>query len=139
MLGTMDQRLASLVDDYLASVASAVKLLQQAGIVLPRSNTEWACNELPQTGILPGGIKYFKHGYGVAVHLKSGTVDFDFGEKGEINGFDVWRLSAFAEENLGQYGFNSEEELAACFKEEVNAEALVYSGYMLHYVRDAGA
>ncbi len=135
----MDQRLATLIDDYIASVSSAVKLLKESGIARPSSNTEWACNGIPQTGVLSGGVKYFKHGYGCAVHLRGGTVDFDFGEKGEINGFDTWRLSGFAEGRLDQYGFSSEKELEACFKAEVTAGALVYSGYILHYLRGAGA
>ena len=92
----MDHRLAKLIADYIASVSEAVKLLESAGFERPKSNTEWACNEIPQIGVLPGGIKYFKHGYGCAVHLDSGGVDFDFGENGEINGFDIWRLSGFA-------------------------------------------
>jgi len=135
----MDQRLATLIADYLASVSLALRLLQEAGIALPRSNTEWACNGIAQTGILPGGTKYFKHGYSCAVHLEGGTVDFDFGEKGETNGFDAWRLSAFAADTLGQYGFHSEKELLACFKAEVATGTLVYSGYILHYLRHAGA
>jgi len=131
----MDQRLATLIDDYIALVCSAVRLLVQGGIGRPGSNTEWACNGIPGTGVLPGGVKYFKHGYGCAVHLKGGTVAFDFGETGQINGFDVWRLSRFAGGKLGQYGFRSEAELDACFKAEVAAGSLIYSGYILHYLR----
>lgn len=85
---------------YLSSVSSAVKLLEEAGIVRPDSNTAWASSDIPQTGVLANGVKYFKHGYGCAVHLKGGSVDFDFGEKGEITGFDIWRLIGFAGELL---------------------------------------
>jgi hypothetical protein len=130
----MDHRLAKLINHYLASVSAAVKLLELAGFERPESNTTWACNGIPQIGVLPGGIKYFKHGYGCAVHLDSGEVDFDFGENGEINGFDTWRLSSFANERLFNYGFSSEKDLEACFKAEVTAGALIYSGYILHYV-----
>ncbi len=66
-------------------------------------------------------------------------MDFDFGEKGEINGFDIWRLSSFADERLEQYEFSSEKELEACFKAEVALGSIVYSGYILHYRGDAGA
>ena len=135
----MDQRLVVLIEDYLASVSSAVKLLEQSGIERPSSNTEWACNEVPQTGVLLGGVKYFKHGFGCAVRLKGGSVDFDFGEQGEINGFDVWRLTSFADERLGEYGFESEKELERCFKAGVAAGSLVYSGYILHYFSETDA
>jgi hypothetical protein len=138
-INPMDPRLATLIDDYIASVSSAVKLLERGGIARPESNTAWACADISQTGVLPGGVKYFKHGYGCAVHLKRGLVDFDFGERGEINGFDVWRLASFANERLGQYRFSSEKELEACFKAEASAGTLVYSGYILYYLRHAGA
>jgi hypothetical protein len=32
---------------------------------------------MPQVGVLHGGVKYIKHGFGCAVHLKGGEVDFD--------------------------------------------------------------
>ncbi len=130
----MDHRLAKLIDEYLVSVSAAVELLELAGIDRPKSNRAWAGNQIPQIGVLPGGIKYFKHGYGCAVHLESGVVDFDFGENGEINGFDTWRLSGFANNRLSSYGFSSESDLEACFKAEVNAGTLLYSGYILHYL-----
>ncbi|WP_228896523.1 hypothetical protein [Acidovorax sp. Leaf73] len=135
----MDKRLALLIEDYLSSVASAVRLLEENGIARPKSNDAWACNEVPQTGVLAGGVKYFKHGFGCAVHLKGGSVDFDFGANGETNGFDIWRLSNFADERLAQYGFTSEKELEACFKAEVEAGSIIYSGYILHYLRENAA
>ena len=132
----MDPRLAALIDDYLAAVATAVRTLIDGGIDRPTSNTAWVGNGMPQTGVLPGGVKYFKHGYGCAVHLHSGLVDFDFGKNGQINGFDAWRLASFAEGRLAQYGFVSEDALKACFDAEVAAGALVFSGYILHYLSD---
>jgi hypothetical protein len=135
----MDKRLSLLIDDYLASVSSAVELLELSGVTRPASNTEWACNGVAHTGVLSGGVEYFKHGYGCMVRLKSGPVDFDFGEKGEINGFDVWRLAGFAEGKLGQYGFTAKTELETLFKAEVAAGEIIYSGYINHYLRETGA
>ena len=65
------------------------------------------------------------------------SVDFDFGEHGEIDGFDAWRLVGFAGSRLSEYGFPSEASLNECFKAEVAAGSLVYSGYILHYIADA--
>jgi hypothetical protein len=135
----VDVRLFSLIVDYQAAVSSAVKLLEASGIARPKTNTAWACNGIDNIGTLAGGVQYRKHGYGCAVHLKSGEVDFDFGENGEIDGVDTWRLSVFAEGKLSQYGFASEDELEATFKSAVASGHLVYSGYILHYVRDASA
>ena len=108
--------------------------MQRAGIRLPESNTAWACNALEQRGFLPGGAKYFKHGYGCAVHLDNAVVDFDFGDKGQVNGFDVWRLTRFAEGNLPAYGFESVEALKSSFDRAKLDGAILDSGYILHYL-----
>ncbi|WP_370868306.1 hypothetical protein [Pseudomonas sp. MWU12-2311] len=92
---------------------------------------------MPNRGELEGGIQYYKHGYGCAVSLSTGAVDFDFGDQGEIDGFDVWRLTGFADSKLPEYGFATEDALKECFKEEVAAGSLVYSGYILYYLADA--
>lgn len=96
----MNVNLASLIDAYQSAVRDAVNLMYASGIEAPESNTAWACSGVPQVSELLGGVRYFKHGFGCAVHLPSGTVDFDFGEHGEINGFDLSRLQAFAKNRL---------------------------------------
>jgi hypothetical protein len=133
----MDNHLARLISDYQASVRAAVELMQQSGIPRPATNTDWAIADIPQRGELKGGIPYFKHGYGCAVRLPSGAVDFDFGEHGEIDGFDAWRLIGFAGSRLSEYGFAGEISFNECFKAAVAAGSLVYSGYILHYIADA--
>ena len=132
----MDARLALLVQDYLSAVATAVRLLAESGIPLPESNVGWAANDIPQTGLLHRRIKYFKHGYGCAVQLPGGSVDFDFGAHGETNGFDAWRLSSFADNRLVEYGFASETELNQAFEQAAAAGEFVYSGYILYYPRN---
>jgi hypothetical protein len=131
----MDSRLRSLIVDYLAAVTAAVDLLKEAGIAMPESNVAWACNGLPHNGVLPGGVPYFKHGYGIGVELEAGLVDFDFGQNGETNGFDFWRLAHFAGDRLSQYIFTSKEELRGCFQLALDSGAFVPSTYMLHYLR----
>lgn len=131
----MDQRLASIIAEYLAAVSSAVDLLEQGGIARPASDMAWACNGIPQLGVLPGGVKYAKHGYGCRVDLEAGPVDFDFGKGGQIDGLDAWRLGNFVRDRIEQYGFSSEEELTRCFDAEVASGSLLYSGYSLHYVQ----
>lgn len=92
----MNSGLARLIADYQASVREAVALLNKSGIPLPTSNTEWTGVDIPARGVLDGGVSYFKHGYGCAVRLPGGVVDFDFGANGEIDGFDSWRLVSYA-------------------------------------------
>nr|WP_305009462.1 MULTISPECIES: hypothetical protein [Providencia] len=132
----MDTRLRNLINDYLKRISEAIELMKLSGIALPKSNNEWACNALPIKGVLNGGVKYFKHGYGCAVHLKSGVVDFDFGEHGEINGFDYWRLKSISDNSLNQYGFNSPNELKECFETEISNGNLIFSGYILYYKKN---
>lgn len=131
----MDSRLHSLIVDYLAAVARAVNLLKEGGIAMPESNLAWACNGLPHKGILPSGVPYFKHGYGCGVEFETGLVDFDFGQSGETNGFDFWRLACFAGDRLSQYTFTSKEDLRECFQSAVESGAFVSSTYMLYYLR----
>ena len=129
----MEQRLSVLIEDYLAAVAKATELLADSGIPLPNSNIEWACNGIRQVGELKGGIPYFKHGYGCRVTLPTGEVDFDFGDGGQTNGVDLWRLAAFADDRLGKYGFDDEAELKESFERALREQEIKYSGYILHY------
>jgi hypothetical protein len=130
----MNTNLARLIYDYQSAVREAIAAMRGSGIELPASNADWAANGIPQRGMLKGDIPYFKHGYGCSIELPSGAVDFDFGEQGEIDGFDTWRLASFAGPGLSEYGFASKAALNDCFKAEVEAGRLVYSGYILHYL-----
>ena len=95
-------------------------------------------NNIEQIGELNGGFPYFKHGYGCKVRLPSGiAVDFDFGDRGQIDGFDAWRLVHFAGSRLISYGFASENALNECFDAEVAAGSLSFSGNILYYVANA--
>ena len=132
----MDNKLAVLISDYQASVGAAVDLMQRSGIPRPLTNTNWVETDIPQRGELEGRVSYFKHGYGCEVSLPTGTVYFNFGARGEISGFDAWRLASFAGDKLSEYGFIDEDALTECFEAEVAAGSLVYSGYILYYVAD---
>ncbi|WP_338524256.1 hypothetical protein NUH87_00730 [Pseudomonas batumici] len=133
----MNNQLARLISDYQASVRTAVELMQRSGILRPSTCTDWVETDIPDHGELEGGIRYFKHGFGCAVHFPTGAVDFDFGDHGEIHGYNVGRLAGFSNSRLPEYGFATEDALKECFKEEVAAGSLVYSGYILYYVADA--
>lgn len=129
----MDTHLNLLIQDYVRAVDSAVALMQEGGIPRPSSNVEWAKREIPQKGVLPGGVPYFKHGFGCFVELPGRPVDFDFGFEGQTNGFDLGRLQRFAGDRLHSYGFDSEDEFKNIFKQAVDSGALRFSGYVLYY------
>lgn len=133
----MNINIAKLVFDYQSSVRMAVHLMGAFGIKRPLSARDWAQTEIPSRGVLEGGVEYFKNGYGCSIYLSSGMVDFDFGDNGEIEGVDLWRLFNFAGSRLMSYGFSDMGALEESFCDAVNVGSLVYSGYILYYVADS--
>lgn len=130
----MNQGLADLIRDYQAAVEKAVELLEHSGIPRPATPTDWLGYDIPQRGVLVGGVNYFKHGFGCAVYLPSGSVDFDFGAEGQIDGFDLWRLTNFAGKRLKNYGFPSEQSIKSAFQLAIESGEIVPSAYILHYL-----
>jgi len=133
----METKLQRLVLDYQATVSVRfTQLRTELGFDAPESNVAWACNSLDQRGRLSDGSQYFKHGYGCAIKGTSGTVDFDFGACGEIDGFDASRLWGFAVTSKRDFGYASEKEIDAAIKKAMSEGSLRYSGYMLYYVNE---
>lgn len=113
-------------------------MLESAGIPRPVSNIAWAGNGVPGRGALASGFTYHKHGFGCAVNGPAWAVDFDFGDEGQMDGFDAWRLHRFARRRLPEYGFTSEKDIEAALNEAERSGELRFSGYILFYVTDAG-
>lgn len=135
----MDKKLAQLISDYQVSVSAALRLMQKSGIPLPLTAIDWAENDLPRYGELDGSIGYYKHGAGCAVSLPTGKIDFDFGEQGEIDGFDLWGLTCFAGSRLVEYGFDKKAVLEDSFSAAAKSGSLVVSGHSLYYVADSAS
>jgi hypothetical protein len=129
----MNINLANLINDYQDAVRQAVSLMNSSGIATPESDIAWACCHIKQYGMLKGGVRYFKHGYGCAVHLSLGVIDFDFGKNGEIDGFDASRLWSFAENHRMNYGFKDEAHFKDIFEQAAANSEIIYSGYILYY------
>jgi hypothetical protein len=135
----MDPRLSNLIVDYQAKVAEAVAVLEKAGYPRPSSDAAWAGADGPPHGELKPGYHFFKHGFGCAVHGPGWKLDFDFGEGGQIDGFDPSRLKAFAAGRLERYGLGSEKEVDDLYARAQDAGDVVFSGYILSYLaRSAG-
>jgi len=132
----MDSRLSSLISEYLGAVAAAAILIEQSGFILPTRNMEWACNGMPHTGLLHGEISYRKHGYGCAVYLKTGVVDFDFGPLGEISGFDAWRLIEFSKDRLTSFGFKDPKEIEKSVKAAISAGEITHFGQNFYRINE---
>ena len=98
----MRSDLEYLIDHFRQAQDMAVRLLtQELGFPRPESNRAWACycrdNRL-QVGER-NGHKYLAHGYGIELKSDDFTIDFDWGDNGEADGFDGWRLWIFRTDN----------------------------------------
>jgi hypothetical protein len=117
----MNRRFDHLVNEYLNGVVSAVALLSRSGIPIPHIKESWVRAGFPKVGVLDGGVAYFKHGVGCEVALNSGVVDFDFGDNGEIDDIELFRLVKFSKENLSKYGYAKKSEIEEDFKNAVDS------------------
>lgn len=132
----MDPRLAKLIRTYQERAAWVVSLFPSAGIAVPTSGSEWAGTRIPQKGRLNADVLYFKHGFGLGVHYPGGVIDFDFGEGGRIDGFNLGRLTGFASNDPYKFGFASDQEMAAAFEEACNQGEVLDLGAVLCFLRE---
>jgi hypothetical protein len=84
-------------------VAFIVEVLVPAfGVQLPDSPVEWV-KISAETGLYNvrrvKDVEVYAHGFGVELIFDGLTIDFDWGEAGEPDGFDLWRLWNFARLN----------------------------------------
>jgi len=127
----------SLISGFLATVARRFAQLQrEAGVAVPASSTAWATNGLKK-GTLSDGAVYSKHGVGCLIEAPEGGVDFDFGDHGEIDGFDAWRLLQFAEFSNGQHAFTDKKKVQALLDSAMTAGEIEKRG-SLYYLRKKG-
>lgn len=131
----MNPELDRVIDRFLESVRWAVDCIKKSGYSLPSSAAAWSLNGMRQHGVLPSGVTYYKHGFGVAVSSDTRTVDFDFGEMGETDGFDAWRLSNFAEDNRISTTLTDEGSFSAAL-EAARAEGTLVKRGHLYYRRE---
>ena len=103
------------------------------GIRLPRTPREWVAH-CGETGLYNvrwvNGVEVYSHGYGIELIFAGLTIDFDWGECGEPDGFDVWRLYNFARHNSCGPRCPEYAEVAAWVEEAESAGELVRDRYM---------
>lgn len=130
----MNENLYRLIVDFQDNVRLALKLMYRSGIKMPSSRSGWIEYNIHSTGELDDGVRYYKHGAGCRVELNSGSVDFDFGEQGEVGGFNSWWLSCFAGKNLKAYGFRNYDDLNEHLKKALDDGELIYPDHDLYYI-----
>jgi hypothetical protein len=101
----MNSVLDTLVERFREAQDIAVAaLVQTLHIPLPATNHDWLqiCVEQEiDCRCEREGIRIYAHGYGIELKIGDLTIDFDWGENGEPDGFDVWRLWNFDCDNGG--------------------------------------
>lgn len=130
----MNENLYRLIVEFQNNVRTALKLMYRSGIKMPSSRYEWIQYSIPGAGELDGGIKYYKHGAGCLVELNSGNIDFDFGEQGEIGGFNSWWLTCFAGKNITAYGFRNYDDVAEHLNKALSDGELIRPDHDLCYI-----
>jgi hypothetical protein len=133
----MESELIKVIDLYLAAVAELFpRLASHLKVKLPIRNIDWAFVGGEQRGKTSCGINYFIHGYGVSMQYGETKVDFDLGDKGQIDGVDPWKLWNFLESNRIKTTYDTAKEIEYIVKKEVENGNLSYSGYMLYYLTE---
>jgi hypothetical protein len=92
----MHPELSNMIARFRASQDLAVEVLvSRLGIPLPESAIGWVMfcrkerlHEVNELQCVP----FNAHGFGVAVEIDGVKVDFDWGDDGQPDGFDGWRL-----------------------------------------------
>jgi hypothetical protein len=131
----MNEELSRLISLYQASVADLFpRLAKHLKVELPIRNIDWTAIDGEQRGETGCGITYFIHGYGVSMAHGNTKVDFDLGDKGQIDGIDPWKLWSYVEDSNIKTIFSSTKEVEREVKLAVKNGEMTYSGYMLYYL-----
>lgn len=127
-----------ILDLFHATQRKVVKNLTEIwGMESPMTNTQWISWNHKQYEKdqfkNEQGIKIYAHGFGLSYQDAEIYIDFDFGEHGEINGFDVHRLWDFIEENKINTLFRHVHQIEKVLSFEMAHEKLIFSGYINYY------
>lgn len=132
----MDNKLESLIDDYLVAVAQVVAALVDYGVCeRPLSRTNWITNGMDIKGELGNAGTYQKRGYGCIVDYQGLVIDFEFGEQGESDGFDIAKLISYLDLNGRKNPFSTPKALNAAFKEAILEQSITGAENSLYYLK----
>ena len=132
----MDDRLRSLINDYQVAVSQVVAaLVDHAVCERPLSRTNWVTNGMAIKGSFGNGDSYQKRGYGCLVDYQDLTVDFEFGEEGQSDGFDIPKLQNFLDLNGRKHPLGESADLHAAFKQAIQEKSITGSETTLYYLK----
>ena len=105
-----DQTLDALINDFIAMVETSTLIFEEK-FGTRDIRRLWHTKAIKRRGRVTRGVKYELHGIGCRINLSTGSVVFDYGPNGEINGFDTWRLYNFARERPSKHKKYCDEEI----------------------------
>jgi hypothetical protein len=133
----MNKELLNIIEKYQETIELLFpRVAEYLNVKLPITNIEWTGIEADQRGETPCGIRYFIHGYGIDMNDGNIKVDFDLGDKGQINGFDAWRLESFVKDNNIETELRDGKLIEAAIKEAESNGEVIYSDYILYYLNN---
>ena len=98
---SIHSELIELIEEYRKSAAEAVEILRSRFKV--EDIMRWKSCGIPRSGIIDSKYHYAFHGIGCTFDFGRKEVMFDFSDHGEIDGFNQWFLSCFAESYAGKF------------------------------------
>ena len=127
-----------LVNSFNQRQKEVVKILRDLwNIEFPMTNTNWMnWHHQADSSSVPyekRNIKIFPHGYGLSMKTPEFWIDFDFGDAGEINGFDAGRLLTYNQKNTMINCLDTLDQFQNIIDQEVQNGNLKYSGYINYY------
>ena len=131
----MLRELEDMIERFRFAQDNAAKLLfQEIALPIPASNRDWVTYSI-ESGLTSkrqlSGFPIRVHGFGIEISLAEYTIDFDFGDAGELDGFDAWRLWNFYEENQIPQ-FADQLQIAAMLK-TAHDQARLIKDFHLYY------
>jgi hypothetical protein len=135
----MNVALHTVIRAFQADVQRALALFREhlgLDVIFP-----WRSHGLTRIGHITHGHHYAFHGKGCRVHLGPNLhIDWDFGNNGRADGFDLWRLQRFLDERPNLQQMLPPAELEELLDEAVRSGEIVSpwrsSGDWLYYVAD---
>lgn len=137
----MEHELIQLIRLFNIAQQQAVEVLEsEFGCRRPESQSDFIVRCVPairEANYSAPGYKIRPHGIGMEVTGKGLSIDFDFGEKGQFNGFDAYRLHNFAYRNKLKIAVIKEAEIEASLRKSIENGVVVKGNGMgsVHYLQ----
>lgn len=121
----MNPLLANLIDSFLNKVRESENIMKaHFGIDAPWLFRQHGISRMGQFGT----FSYAFHGIGCRFSFKKITVDYDYGDGGRIDGFDLWRLSLYGKQLKEFETYIKSDALKEDFEQGIASGKLVKSG-----------